>query len=398
MATEIKVPALGESITSGIIAAWNVKDGDYVQRDQAIYELETDKITSEGLAEVAGRISLKAAEGDEVEIGQAIAEIDETATAPENSKAETPGKTESICETANSDAVSPAVRHIASEQDLDLQNVDGTGNAGRVTKGDMLAALESPTKTSDSPSATPTETPAASALKRARSTRKRMTPLRRKIAERLVSAQQETAMLTTFNEIDLTAIKAIRSKHQEAFVEKHGIKLGFMSFFVKAVVRALQEVPAVNTMLEGDEIVQNNYFDIGIAVSTKKGLIVPVVRDCEQLGLVGIEKEIINYAGKARDGKIALDDIQGGVFTITNGGIFGSMLSTPILNPPQSAILGMHAIQDRPIAVNGEVVVRPMMYLALSYDHRIIDGKEAVTFLAQVKQLLEVPYRLLLEI
>ena len=205
-------------------------------------------------------------------------------------------------------------------------------------------------------------------------------------------------MLTTFNEIDLTAIKAIRSKHQEAFVEKHGIKLGFMSFFVKAVVRALQEVPAVNTMLEGDEIVQNNYFDIGIAVSTKKGLIVPVVRDCEQLGLVGIEKEIINYAGKARDGKIALDDIQGGVFTITNGGIFGSMLSTPILNPPQSAILGMHAIQDRPIAVNGEVVVRPMMYLALSYDHRIIDGKEAVTFLAQVKQLLEVPYRLLLEI
>ena len=205
-------------------------------------------------------------------------------------------------------------------------------------------------------------------------------------------------MLTTFNEVDLTVIKALRSKYQESFVKKHGIKLGFMSFFVKAVVRALEEVPAINAMLDGDEIVQNHFFDIGIAVSTKKGLLVPVVRDCDQLGLAGIESEIINYAGKARDGKIALDDIQGGVFTITNGGIFGSMLSTPILNPPQSAILGMHAIQDRPVAINGEVVIRPMMYLALSYDHRIVDGKEAVTFLIKVKQLLEDPSCLLLEI
>ena len=262
----------------------------------------------------------------------------------------------------------------------------------------MLAALESQAKSPEAPAVSSPTSAATSEPKPERSTRKRMSPLRRKIAERLVAAQQETAMLTTFNEVDLTVIKALRSKYQESFVKKHGIKLGFMSFFVKAVVRALEEVPAINAMLDGDEIVQNHFFDIGIAVSTKKGLLVPVVRDCDQLGLAGIESEIINYAGKARDGKIALDDIQGGVFTITNGGIFGSMLSTPILNPPQSAILGMHAIQDRPVAINGEVVIRPMMYLALSYDHRIVDGKEAVTFLIKVKQLLEDPSCLLLEI
>lgn len=397
MATEIKVPALGESITSGIIAAWNVKDGDYVQRDQAIYELETDKITSEGLAEVAGSITLKAAEGDEVEIGQTIAEIDESAAAPESvAPAEVPDEVKP--DATSSDIVSPAVRRIAAEQEIDPKNVEGTGKAGRVTKSDMLAALESQAKSPEAPAVSSPTSATTSEPKPERSTRKRMSPLRRKIAERLVAAQQETAMLTTFNEVDLTVIKALRSKYQESFVKKHGIKLGFMSFFVKAVVRALEEVPAINAMLDGDEIVQNHFFDIGIAVSTKKGLLVPVVRDCDQLGLAGIESEIINYAGKARDGKIALDDIQGGVFTITNGGIFGSMLSTPILNPPQSAILGMHAIQDRPVAINGEVVIRPMMYLALSYDHRIVDGKEAVTFLIKVKQLLEDPSCLLLEI
>ena len=397
MATEIKVPALGESITSGIIAAWNVKDGDYVQRDQAIYELETDKITSEGLAEVAGAITLKAAEGDEVDIGQTIAEIDESATAPETATAaEIPDEVKP--DAASSDVVSPAVRRIATEQEIDPKNVEGTGKAERVTKGDMLAALENQARSIEAPATSSPTSVAASESKPERSTRKRMTPLRRKIAERLVAAQQETAMLTTFNEVDLTTIKALRSKYQESFVKKHGIKLGFMSFFVKAVVRALEDVPAVNAMLDGEEIIQNHFFDIGIAVSTKKGLIVPVVRDCDQLGLAGIESAIINYAGKARDGKIALDDIQGGVFTITNGGIFGSMLSTPILNPPQSAILGMHAIQDRPVAIDGEVLIRPMMYLALSYDHRIVDGKEAVTFLIKVKQLLEDPSCLLLEI
>lgn len=403
MATEVKVPALGESITSGIIAAWNVKDGDYVQRDQAIYELETDKITSEGLAEVAGVIALKATEGDEVDIGQTIAEIDETAEAPQNegspdvSEETVPEPTASLdADKPKSDAISPAVRRIAAEEAIDPKSVAGSGKGGRVTKGDMLAASES-----HPPEGTETNAPAAVAAtgpSAPRSTRKRMTPLRRKIAERLVAAQQEAAMLTTFNEVDLSAIKSLRATYQDRFVKKHGLKLGFMSFFVKAVVRALEEVPAINAMIDGDELVQNHYYDIGIAVSTEKGLMVPVVRDCETLSLAGVEQAIVAYAGKAREGKITLEDLQGGVFTITNGGVFGSMLSTPILNAPQSAILGMHAIQERPVAVNGEVVVRPMMYLALSYDHRIVDGKEAVTFLIKVKEALEDPTRLLIDV
>lgn len=400
MATEVKVPALGESITSGIIAAWNVKDGDYVQRDQAIYELETDKITSEGLAEASGTIVLKAAEGDEVEIGQVIAVIDESAAAPESSDSPAEDQPTESAETpdAKSDAVSPAVRRIASEEAIDPAQVEGSGKGGRVTKGDMIAAVESRQDQSleqDPNSSVPPGSPTPAV---ARTTRKRMTPLRRKIAERLVSAQQEAAMLTTFNEADMSAIKSLRATYQEQFVKKHGIKLGFMSFFVKAVVRALEEAPAINAMIDGDELVQNHYYDIGIAVSTEKGLIVPVIRDCETLGLAGVEQAIIDYAGKAREGKIGLEDLQGGVFTITNGGIFGSMLSTPILNAPQSAILGMHAIQDRPVAVNGEVAIRPMMYLALSYDHRIVDGKEAVTFLVKVKEALEDPTRLLIDV
>ena len=401
MATEVKVPALGESITSGIIAAWNVKDGDYVQRDQAIYELETDKITSEGLAEVAGAIVLKAAEGDEVEIGQVIAEIDESASPPASSEPATsePAAEEASSSEASSDAISPAVRRIASEENVDPSGVEGTGKGGRVTKGDMLAAVEGKGAAADAKEkSSPPGAGQPSSSSESRSTRKRMTPLRRKIAERLVSAQQEAAMLTTFNEVDLTAIKSLRATYQERFVKKHGIKLGFMSFFVKAVVRALEDVPAINAMIDGDELIQNHYFDIGIAVSTDKGLIVPVIRDCETLSLAGVEQAIVDYAGKAREGKIGLEDLQGGVFTITNGGIFGSMLSTPILNAPQSAILGMHAIQDRPVAVNGEVVIRPMMYLALSYDHRIVDGKEAVTFLVKVKEALEDPTRLLIEV
>jgi len=401
MATEVKVPALGESITSGIIAAWNVKDGDYVQRDQAIYELETDKITSEGLAEVSGAIVLKAAEGDEVEIGQVIAEIDESAAAPESSDSPAEEQTSESAEKpeAKSNAVSPAVRRIAAEEAIDPAQVEGSGKGGRVTKGDMIAAAESrQDQSAEQQAPNVSVASGSSAPVSERTTRKRMTPLRRKIAERLVSAQQEAAMLTTFNEVDMSAIKSLRGTYQERFVKKHGIKLGFMSFFVKAVVRALEEVPAINAMIDGDELVQNHYYDIGIAVSTEKGLIVPVIRDCETLGLAGVEQAIIDYAGKAREGKIGLEDLQGGVFTITNGGIFGSMLSTPILNAPQSAILGMHAIQDRPVAVNGEVAIRPMMYLALSYDHRIVDGKEAVTFLVKVKEALEDPTRLLIDV
>ncbi len=366
MATEIKVPALGESITSGILAAWHVKDGDFVKKDQVIYELETDKITSEGLAEASGAIALKVDEGDEVEIGQIIAEIDETAEAPASAAA--PESEPAPAPEAPAEAPTEAPE-----------------------KSETATAT-------DSPPPAPSSSPSKSVSTEGRTTRKRMSPLRQKIAERLVSAQQEAAMLTTFNEVDLTSIKALRAKYQDSFVEKYGLKLGFMSFFVKAVVRALQDSPAINAMIDGDELVQNHYYDIGIAVSTDKGLMVPVLRGCEQLSLAEIEGEIANYAKKARDGKMTLPDLQGGVFTITNGGVFGSMLSTPILNPPQSAILGMHTIQDRPVAIDGEVVIRPMMYLALSYDHRIVDGKEAVTFLVNVKQQLESPLRLLLEV
>ncbi|MBK1876370.1 2-oxoglutarate dehydrogenase complex dihydrolipoyllysine-residue succinyltransferase [Pelagicoccus mobilis] len=407
MATEVKVPALGESITSGIIAAWNVKDGDYVQKDQVLYELETDKITSEGLAEVAGVISLSAEEGDEVEIGAIIASIDESAEAPAGGKApaaapaaEEPAPAAAEVPAEQSDAISPAVRRIAAEENIDPATVTGTGKGGRVTKGDMLKAEPTNRMPAAEPAkpATPAPVkPAAAAVPAGeRTTRKRMTPLRAKIAERLVSAQQEAAMLTTFNEADMSAIKKLRAQYQDSFVKKHGIKLGFMSLFVKAVVNALQEVPGLNAQIDGNEIVQNHFYDIGIAVSTPKGLMVPVVRNCDQLSLAEIEQEIINYATKAREGKIGIDDLSGGVFTITNGGIFGSMLSTPILNAPQSGILGMHTIQDRPVAVNGQVEIRPMMYLAVSYDHRIVDGKEAVTFLVKVKQALEDPARLLL--
>lgn len=405
MATEVKVPALGESITSGIIAAWNVKDGDYVQKDQILYELETDKITSEGLAEVAGVIAIASEEGEEVEIGAVIATIDESAQAPAGGDApasapeakEAEPEPEAPAPAQQSDAISPAVRRIAAEDNIDPTTVTGTGKDGRVTKGDMLKAAPTNRLPSEKPAAqTPAKPAPATKPAGERTSRKRMTPLRAKIAERLVSAQQEAAMLTTFNEADMSAIKKLRAQYQDSFVKKHGIKLGFMSLFVKAVVNALQEVPGINAQIDGNEVVQNHFYDIGIAVSTPKGLMVPVVRNCDQLSLAEIEQEIINYATKAREGKIGIDDLSGGVFTITNGGIFGSMLSTPILNAPQSGILGMHTIQDRPVAVNGQVEIRPMMYLAVSYDHRIVDGKEAVTFLVKVKQALEDPARLLL--
>jgi 2-oxoglutarate dehydrogenase E2 component (dihydrolipoamide succinyltransferase) len=321
--------------------------------------------------------------------------IDESAAPGESKKEESsaPAKAESKEEApAKKDHPdSPAVRRIAEESGVDSKSVAGTGKDGRVTKGDMLEASKKAPKSS--PAAAPA--PAKATPPSERQTRKKLTPLRKTIAQRLVAAQQTTAMLTTFNEVDMSAIMKIRKEHQEAFVKQHGIKLGFMSFFTKAVVQALQAIPAVNAQIEGDEIVQNHYYDIGIAVSTPKGLMVPVIRDCEKKGFAEIEQDIIAYAQKARDGKMAMDDLQGGVFTITNGGIFGSMLSTPILNQPQSAILGMHTIQERPVARNGEVVIRPMMYLAISYDHRLIDGKEAVTFLVKVKEALEDPTRML---
>jgi 2-oxoglutarate dehydrogenase E2 component (dihydrolipoamide succinyltransferase) len=405
---EVKIPPMGESITSGILAKWHVADGAVVKKDQPLFELETDKITSEGTAEAAGKISFKAAAGDEVKIGQVVATIDsEVAAGASDPKSAAPAPA-----TIAKDATpSPAVRRLAEETNIDPATVAGTGKAGRVTKGDMLAATESKSKTpfsvatsaSESKPSAPsavatTPKPSATVATGERQTRKKMSPLRAKIAQRLVAAQHEAAMLTTFNEVDMSAVMALRAKYQDDFVKKNGLKLGFMSFFAKAVVHALREVPGVNAQLDGDSIVQNHYYDIGMAVSTEKGLMVPVVRNCDTLGMADIEKSIADVAKRARDGKITLADLEGGVFTITNGGIFGSMLSTPIINPPQSAILGLHAINERPIALNGQVVIRPMMYLALSYDHRLVDGKEAVTFLVKVKQAIEDPARLIIGI
>lgn len=430
MAIEVKVPALGESISSGILAGWQVKDGDRVEKDQVLYELETDKITSEGTAEAAGTIHLKAGEGDEVEVGQVIAAIDESdagepakgesgsGSEDESSGGESPedegsGKAGASGEDKSTDgspppAPSPAVRRIAEESGLDPSDVEGSGKGGRVTKGDMLEALEKREEDGKKASSGVREMSAPAEEKKeaappstrsgeasGRESRKKLSSLRQSIARRLVAVQNESAILTTFNEVDMSAVMGLRKKHQEEFVARHGIKLGFMSFFVKAVVGALREVPALNARLDGDELVTNHFHDIGVAVSTDRGLMVPVLRDCDGKSFAAIEQSLADYAEKAREGKIQIDDLQGGVFSITNGGVFGSLLSTPIINPPQAGILGMHTIQERPVAVDGEVVIRPMMYIALSYDHRIVDGREAVTFLVSVKKSIEDPARML---
>ena len=431
MSTEVKIPALGESISSGVLSSWKVAEGTYVEIDQPIYELETDKITQEGLAEVAGVISFLAKEGDEVEIGATIANIDESAAQPTSSNPEQKEDAETEVEqeapepepevittpTEETKAVvkeekgeivdspkddiplSPAVRKILAESKLDPASISGTGKDGRITKADVLnvqkASPEAPQQVQAEPKPIPSS---VSSDPDSRSTRRPLSPIRRKIASRLVEAQQTAAILSTFNEVDLTEIMALRKRHQDSFVKQNGVKLGFMSFFVKGVVHALRAVPQINSRMEGNELVENHYFDIGVAVGTEKGLVVPVLRDCDQLGFAEIEQSIVDYAKKARSGGITLQDMQGGCFTITNGGIYGSLLSTPIINPPQSGILGMHSIQERPVAINGEVVIRPMMYTALSYDHRVVDGKQAVTFLVKLKEAMEDPARLALGI
>ena len=405
MPLEVKIPPMGESINSGVLAKWHVKDGDTVKKDQALFELETDKITSEGTAEAAGKISLKVAAGAEVKIGQVVASIDTAASAaaPASPAPAVPAPAEAAKPASPSKALatedaSPAVRRLATETGIDPATLTGTGKAGRVTKGDMLTASTPPVPpliTPELQATVPSVVP-PTGTKEGRQTRRKMTPLRQKIAQRLVAAQHEAAMLTTFNEVDMSGVMALRAKYQDDFVKKNGVKLGFMSFFVKAVVHALKEVPAVNAQIDGDTIIENHYYDIGVAVSTDRGLMVPVVKNCDTLAMADVEKQIAAAAVKAREGKITLADLEGGVFTITNGGTFGSLLSTPIINPPQSAILGMHAINERPVAVNGQVVIRPMMYLALSYDHRLVDGKQAVTFLVKVKQALEDPTRLVI--
>lgn len=435
MPIDVKIPALGESISSGVLSAWKVPEGTFVEIDQPIYELETDKITQEGLAEVAGVISFLAKEGDEVEIGATIANIDESAEKPSSTESDTqsaapepaekevesitpppekeptpsppvPAQDEPVSKVDDSNSplpLSPAVRKILAETNLDPTTISGTGKDGRITKADVVAAKNAvPVPSVVAPPIPPVHSQATPLTETAssdtRSTRRPLSPIRRKIAARLVEAQQTAAILSTFNEVDLSAIMALRKKHQDSFVKQNGVKLGFMSFFVKGVVHALRSVPQINARMEGNELVENHYYDIGVAVGTKKGLVVPVLRDCDQLSFAEIEQSIVQYAEKARSGGITLQDMQGGCFTITNGGIYGSLLSTPIINPPQSGILGMHSIQERPVAVNGEVVIRPMMYTALSYDHRVVDGKEAVTFLVKLKEAMEDPARLALGI
>ena len=419
MAVEVKIPPMGESITGGLLAAWLVKSGDAVRKGQPLFSYETDKVTSEGTAEVDGKITIAVEAGTEVLVNQVVASIE--AGAAGNASSAPAAAAPAVAKTASATPapapkaapvaaksgaaaeVSPAVRRLSAETGLDPAGVEGSGKAGRVTKGDMLAALagQSPIRavapTASAPSAAPSApaAPVSIPSRDGRTTRKRMSPLRRKIAERLVQAKTETAMLTTFNEVNMAPVMELRKRHGEEFLKKYGVKLGFMSFFVKAAVQAMKEVPAINAQLDGDDIVENNFFDIGVAVGTDKGLMVPVVRDCDQLNFAGIEKAIGDFGKRARDGKIQLPELQGGVFTISNGGIYGSMLSTPILNHPQAAIMGLHNIVERPVAENGQVVIRPIMYLALSYDHRIVDGKEAVTFLVKVRQFIEDPQRLL---
>lgn len=357
MSVPVIIPAVGESITSGVLSAWHKKDGDHVAVGDLLFVLDTDKVSSEVTALEAGVLTIKVAEGEEVAIGSTVAEIDPT--------------------TAAVPAVSVPVT--VKEEVVEKK-----------PEPKIEAKASTPTVQAPMPLTPPVQS-------EGRVTRKKLSPLRRKIALQLVSAQQNAAILTTFNEVDMSAIIGLRKEVQEGFQAKYGVKLGFMSFFIKAVVEALKAIPQINAQLEGDELITNHYYDIGVAVGTEKGLMVPVLRDCEKLTLAALEKELVVFAIKAREGKIGLADLQGGVFTISNGGVYGSLLSTPILNPPQSGILGMHKIQERPVAIDGKVVIRPMMYLALSYDHRVVDGKEAVTFLIKIKEALENPIRLFLD-
>ena len=389
MVLEMQIPSPGESISEVEIAEWLVADGEYVEKDQIIAEIDSDKATLELPAEQSGVITLKADEGDVVQVGQVVCHIDTSAKgSPKETSASKPVEiaedkkevSQPIVDT-KSDVLSPAARKIAEEKNIDINQITGTGKAGRITKQDILLGKPAMGNFNNS--------------NRSES-RNKLSMLRRKVAERLVTVKNETAMLTTFNEVDMSAIFELRKKYKEKFKEKHGVNLGFMSFFTLASVRALKEFPAVNSMIDGSEMISYSYCDISIAVSGPKGLMVPVIRSAEELKFKGVELEVKRLAERARDGQITVDEMTGGTFTISNGGVFGSMLSTPIINPPQSAILGMHNIVERPIAVNGKVEIRPVMYLALSYDHRIIDGRESVGFLVHIKEALENPAEILM--
>lgn len=404
MPIEVKIPAVGESISSGIVSVWHKKSGDYVNTGDALFTLETDKVSTEIVAEKSGLLETNVPEGQEVKIGEVVATIDDSKAPPKTEPKEKKAATAKPAvtrpqESTSSDALSPAVRRIVEEEKLEPARISGTGKGGRLTKGDVLAAAE--LRGADANVQLPAEEKIDNRQDRqsqdGRITRKKMSPLRRKIAAQLVMAQHTAAILTTFNECDMSGVQKLRSESQDAFTKKNGVKLGFMSFFIKATVEALKAVPPLNGRIEGEDFIQNNFYDIGVAVGTDRGLVVPVVRDADKKSFAELERAIADYAVKAREGKLKIEDLTGGTFTISNGGVYGSLMGTPILNFPQSGILGMHKIMDRPVAIAGKVEVRPMMYLALSYDHRAVDGKEAVTFLVKVKECIEDPKKLPLD-
>jgi 2-oxoglutarate dehydrogenase E2 component (dihydrolipoamide succinyltransferase) len=405
MATEIRVPTLGESVSEATIGKWFKKPGDAVKADEPILELETDKVTLEVNAPAAGVLAeIVAKDGESVGVGALLGSISQggagAAGAPAAAPAPAapaPAPAAAPAKAASADH-GPAVSRLAAETGVNPAAVAGSGKDGRVTKGDMLAAVATGGAAAAAPAAPVAVRAPSAPVDASREERVRMTKLRQTIARRLKDAQNTAAMLTTFNEVDMSAVMALRNSYKDVFEKKHGTKLGFMGFFVKACVQALKELPAVNAEIDGTDLVYKNYYHVGIAVGTDKGLVVPVVRDADQLSIAGVEKTIADFGRRARDGKLGIDEMQGGTFTITNGGIYGSLMSTPILNAPQSGILGMHKIQDRPMVVGGKIEIRPMMYLALSYDHRIVDGKEAVTFLVRVKEALEDPARLVLDL
>jgi 2-oxoglutarate dehydrogenase E2 component (dihydrolipoamide succinyltransferase) len=416
---EIRVPTLGESVTEATIGKWFKKPGDPVAVDEPLVELETDKVTIEVPAPAAGVLGdIAAKDGETVAVGALLGQIREGAGAPEKTAPPPPGRPDRATATAAPTAeeaprpqtgakpagvapLAPSVRKLAAETGIDVSTVPGSGKDGRVTKGDMMAAIEraasAPTPVAQTAAAVQVRAPSP-ADDAAREERVKMTRLRTTIARRLKEAQNTAAMLTTFNEVDMSAVMHLRNQYKDLFEKTHGVKLGFMGFFVKACVRALKDIPAVNGEIDGSDIIYKNYYHIGVAVGTEKGLVVPVVRDCDQKSLAQIEKDIADFGRRARDGTLKIEEMQGGTFTISNGGVYGSLMSTPILNAPQSGILGMHKIEERPIAIAGKVDIRPMMYLALSYDHRLVDGREAVTFLVRVKEILEDPARLVVDL
>ncbi len=410
MAIEVKVPALGESVSEATVGQWLKKPGDMVAVDEAIVSLETDKVAVDVPSPVAGVFGAQlVAEGDTVNVGTAIATIEEGAAGAKPVAAAAPAKAESAApapaassapmEDNGSVTLSPAVRRMVLEHGLDPSKIKGTGKDGRLTKDDVTAAIADGSAVAAAASAAAASAaPAVAAPTTRKQERVKMTRLRQTVAKRLKSAQETAALLTTFNDVDMSAVMEARNKYKDLFEKKHGVRLGFMGFFTKAVCMALKDLPAVNAQIEGDEIVYNDFADISVAVSAPNGLVVPVIRDAEKLSVAEIERTIGNFGKKAKEGQLTMEDMKGGTFTISNGGVFGSLMSTPIINPPQSAVLGLHRIEERPVVRNGQIVIKPMMYLALSYDHRLIDGREAVTFLVAVKNAIEDPTRLLIDL